>query len=338
MKNTNKPVRWASVGTSRIADMFAQGAQDVPACKLSAVCSRNPETGRAFSQRHGGGLEIFEDLAQLAASDDIDAAYIATPNSLHYEQNKLLLEHGKHVLCEKPATVLPGQLEQLQRIAEENGVVYLEAMLMMHQPQRAALHSALKGIGRIREAHLCYSQLSSRYGALLKGEVPNIFNPELAGGALLDLGVYCVNAAVDLFGVPETIDAHAVFMDSGADASGAAMLEYKDKIVTLSYSKTGRGVAPSEIIGDSGTVTVDMISMYGGIKLYQDEQTSELSGAADHIKALGQEARDFCGYITDQEFRNSEYPVMTRQMRDSSKLLHQIRKESGIRFPFEDEP
>lgn len=285
--NMNKPLRYAVIGTGGMANLFAATA--VPQLHLSAVYSRKYETGKEFSKHFGGTIDVFTDINSLALSDVADAVYIATPNSLHYHQSRLFLENGKHVLCEKPVSVKPTELYELQRISEEKGLVFLEAMMLMHQPERSILKQAIAEIGHVREAHLRISQLSSRYPALLSGTIPIIFDPEFAGGALMDLGVYCANAAVDLFGLPISICARSILLKCGVDASGAAILDYDDKLVTLEYSKTGQGIACSEIIGDAGTVTIDLISLYGGIRLHRNGVITMLSDPYSHTNALKHE-------------------------------------------------
>lgn len=166
----------------------------------------------------------------MAASPDIDAVYIASPNVLHAAQSRLFLENGKHVLCEKPLAARPEEVESLQALAANRGLVYMEAIMLLHMPQLAVLEEAVGRLGRISLAHFDFSQLSSKYPAYLEGAaLPNIFNPAMETGALMDLGVYCVYPALYLFGEPEELTASAVFLDSGADGAGAAVLRYPDQ-------------------------------------------------------------------------------------------------------------
>ena len=109
-------IRYGIIGTGWITEAFLAGAAGVPGMALRAVCSRREARGREFAARHGADL-VFTDPARMAASPDIDAVYIASPNVLHAAQSRLFLENGKHVLCEKPLAARPEEVESLQALA-----------------------------------------------------------------------------------------------------------------------------------------------------------------------------------------------------------------------------
>ena len=116
-----------------------------------------------------------------------------------------------HVLCEKPAAVTEKELERLYALAEAHHVVFMEGIMAPHQPRFAALQAAVARAGKLSSAVFEFSQLSSRYPALERGEMPNIFNPALCEGALMDIGYYGVYLAAALFGEPEEVFARATF-------------------------------------------------------------------------------------------------------------------------------
>ena len=232
-------IRIATVGTGWIVGEFLRGAKEVPEVEYVACYSRGRERGELFA-REWGVQKVYTDLEQMAQDDTIDAVYIASPNSLHYEQSKLFLQNGKHVICEKPITVEPEQLEELQQLAQQKQLIYLEALIGVYLPQMQVLKGAVERLGRVHLARFDFSQYSSKYPAYLRGEVPNIFNPKMATGGLMDLGIYCLYPAIILFGVPDKVDAHARFLDTGADASGCVTLQYADKTVVLTLqNRTG---------------------------------------------------------------------------------------------------
>ena len=142
------------------------------------------------------------------------------------------------MLCEKPITITSEEFSKLFFLAEENNVRYFEAIMYMHTHNRYTLKQMLNQIGNISSAHFDYSQLSSKYEALLAGELPNIFNPKMKTGALNDLGIYCVYPVLDLFREPKSVTAQQHFLFTGADGAGAAILKKEDKLVTVTYSKT----------------------------------------------------------------------------------------------------
>ncbi len=325
-------VRYGTVGTGWITDAFIKGTQMVEGLELYAVCSRERKKGEQFASDHGAKL-VFTNCQEMAECDEIDAVYIASPNALHYEQSKLFLQHGKHVICEKPITVEPEELMELQALAEEKSLIYMEAIMMLHLPQRELLRKALRRIGRVTTARFDFSQLSSKYPALLAGELPNIFNPRLATGCLMDLGIYCVYPAVDLFGEPQEISTNAGFLPSGADGYDNAIFVYPDKQVSISCSKLGQSVIGSEIMGDEGTIIIHSISKLTGISVIdRDGREEKLVGNVEKSELMSKEAQSFYNYITSPERYQTEYRENNRLTLLVNQLLKQMRKQAGIVF------
>ena len=293
-------VKYSVIGTSWITQSFIQGASLINGLLLDGVYSRSKEKGEAFA-RETGAKRVFNDFSELLTSDT-DLVYVASPNSCHYEQCKALIENKKHVICEKPITITLAEFQELSRLADEKGVIYFEAIMYMHSPARKVLKNAVDNLGVIRSATFDFSQLSSKYAALKKGELPNIFNPEMKTGALNDLGIYCVYPAVDLFGEPEKIVPVQHFLHTGADGAGSAAFVYKDKIVTIIYSKTGQSRAPSQIMGDEGTITIGSISQTDNIYIYNNKgEKNELVPDIDKKYHMGNEAESAYKFITDFE-------------------------------------
>lgn len=289
-------IKFGVIGSGWIAEEFVKGAELIDGFEFSAMYSRTKEKGEAFAAKFEG-VPVYTDLAEFAKSD-IDAVYIASPNSLHYSQSKLMLESGKHVLCEKPITILPEEFIELNELAEQNGLVYTEAIMMLHLSHRKIIKEKLKTLGNISTAHFDFSQLSSKYPALLRGENPNIFNPEMKTGCLRDLGIYCFYPAMDFFGEPKKIISSAGFLSTGADGFGTAILDYDDKQITLTYSKIGQDFCGSQIVGDKGTMTIGSISKLTDVEIHYNNGTSErLVGEIEKHILMSEEARDFYEYI-----------------------------------------
>lgn len=289
-------IKYGVIGSGWIAEEFIKGANLVDGLVFSAMYSRKFEKGKAFAEKFAD-VPVYTDINDFAKSD-IDAVYIASPNSLHYSQSKLMLENGKHVLCEKPITVLPEEFVELSELAESKGLVYTEAIMMLHLPQRKIIKEKLKSLGKISMAHFDFSQLSSKYPALIRGENPNIFNPEMKTGCLRDLGIYCFYPALDFFGKPEKIISSAGFLSTGADGYGSAILDYADKQVTLTYSKIGQDFSGSQIIGDKGTMTIGSVSKLTDIVIhYNDGATEKVYSDVEKHILMSAEAKDFSDYI-----------------------------------------
>lgn len=325
-------LRYGVIGTGWITRALIEGALAYPDLRLTAVCSRDAERGRAFAEDYGSA-RVFTDPATMAASDDIDMVYIASPNACHVRQSRLFLEAGKHVLCEKPLTAFPEEVEQLQRLAHSKGLLFREAIMLLYQPQLTVLQQAVEACGRISSAHFQFFQLSSKYEAYCHGETPNIFNPALHTGTLMDLGVYCVYPALLLFGEPIRVSAAASFMSTGADGSGSAILHYPDKEVVLSYSKVGQGIAPSEIIGDRATVTVGSIAKLEDIQLHPyGGQPQQLHGVDSKATLMGREIAAFARAVRGEDPMGETADRLALAV---SRLMYTIREKAGIRFPGE---
>ncbi len=325
-------MNYAIIGTGWIAKAFADGADLAGGFTPYAVYSRTEEKGRKFAESVGAE-KVFISLEEMAQCDEIEAVYIASPNAFHYAQSKLFLEHGKHVICEKPITVEPEEFEELFSLAKSKNLVYIEAIMMMHFPNRNLIENALKRIGKITTARVDFSQLSSKYPALKRGELPNIFNPEMATGSLMDLGVYNIYFALYFFGKPEKITSTAFMLETGADGAGTAVLHYPDKQITLTYSKLGQSRTATEIYGDEGTLVIESISKLVNIKLVHNDGTEELiAGDTGKEKVMSYEAKDFLKYISDYEDNKNEYFSCGEKALEVSRIMKEIRTQNGINY------
>ncbi len=185
--------------------------------------------------------------------------YVGSPNSAHREQVRRAIEAGKHVFVEKPAVPTAGEFAALCEQAATSGVVLFEGMRNVYDPGFDVVRELLPEVGAIRRVAFSYCQRSARYDKVLAGEPVNIFDPAMAGGALLDLGVYSIAAMVSLFGEPEHVAAMSVRIASGVDGSGVALLQYPGFVGEVEYSKITRSDRPSEIQGETGTLVIDRI-------------------------------------------------------------------------------
>ena len=317
-------IKYGVIGSGWIAEEFVKGAQKVDGMCFAAMYSRTYEKGKEFAEKFGCD-RIYTDINEFAESD-IDAVYIASPNLFHYEQSKLMLQNGKHVLCEKPITITPDEFNELFSFAKEKKLVYTEAIMMMHSPHTQTVKKALEKIGKITTAHFDFSQLSSKYKALKNGENPNIFNPEMKTGCLRDLGIYCYYPALEFFGLPQEVTATAGFIETGADGYGTAILDYSDKQVTLTYSKTGQDYCGSQIFGDKGTISIESISKLTGVRInFADGTKEEVQGEIDKDILMGYEAKNFYDFITDYDKNLQKYFEINERISEVNQLLFEVK-------------
>ncbi len=289
-------IRYATIGRGTIVDQFIAGAALSGEFLLAAVYSREEKTGRVFAQKHGCD-RVYTSLDELAAAPDIDAVYIASPNSCHVPQSEQMLLAGKHVICEKPIATSAAEYRRLKALADARGLVYMEAIIPLYVTGRAKIHEALASIGKIASARIDFAQLTSRYEALQRGEQVNIFDMSLAAGTLMDLGVYCVYAAVDLLGVPQTITATASYLPNGADSGGTALFDYGSFSAALTYTKVGHSAVGSEITGDKGTLVIERIGLYVGAYLVQNGVKTRLFADEPKEQLMSREAAAFAAFI-----------------------------------------
>jgi len=329
-------IRYATIGTGFITDSFIRGAAKSGEMKLAAVYSRTEEKGRDLARQHGEDILIFTDLQEMAASTLIDAVYIASPNSMHAPQAKLFLQHGKHVLVEKAAASNAMELTEVLNLAEEKGLVFMEAMKSLTMPAYLVLKENLERIGRIRKYVGIYCQYSSRYDRHKSGEPVNTFQRKFSNGALMDIGIYCLYPLVDLFGEPKKIQAQATILEEGGvDGSGSMLLQYSGMEAALLYSKISDSHLPSEIQGEKGSILIDRIGSPREITLILRDGSKEVLTPDTDKEDMVYEAQEFAKTIRE---KRSFSLINHRHLAKSvHKIMDEARRQVGLSFP-SDEP
>lgn len=259
----------ATIGTSQITGVFVDAVGRVPGVRIGSVYSRDAGRAAAFAAELGIGASE-SDLDALMGDPAIDAIYIASPNSIHAVQAAKALRAGKHVIVEKPAVTEIDDWDELVGLSKQNGVILLEAIRTRFDPGLGKVRELLPQVGELRRLTLRYEKRSSRYDLVLAGETPNIFDPRLGGGALRDLGIYCIHALVALVGPPESVLAADVKIRTGADGLGSIVASYPGFIADLHYSKITSPEQPSVIEGENGNLIIDAIDAPRAITLVLD--------------------------------------------------------------------
>lgn len=244
-------IRFGVVGTNWITDRFIQAGLENEDFILTAVFSRTEEKGRAFAAKYAGAA-IYTNLEDMVSSPEVDAVYIASPNSMHAEQALICMNHGKHVLCEKPAASNSRELKLMIEAARANDVLLMEAMKSTMMPNFSVIKDNLYKLGTVRRYFASYCQYSSRYDAYRQGNVLNAFNPEYSNGSLMDLGIYCLYPMVALFGKPDAVKAAGHMLTSGVDGEGSMVMSYPDMDAVIMHSKITDSYLPAEIQGRTG--------------------------------------------------------------------------------------
>lgn len=259
-------VSFATIGTSPISNDFIEVINASGATTYVGTLSRDAERARAFTTERGG-TQSFTSLEELAAAPGIDAVYIGSPNALHASQALACIAHGKHVIVEKPFAANEREARAVFAAAEAAGVVALEAMRPLHDPAFRRCQDAVAKLGRVRRASLHFGKFSSRYLEVLAGRQTNIFDCAMASGSLMDIGVYCVEPMIELFGAPKHVMSSTVLLDEGTrglthgaiDGAGDILCAYPDKTVALHHSKITNDNLSCQVEGEDATL------VFGGV-------------------------------------------------------------------------
>lgn len=323
-------LRFGIIGTNTITHNLLAAAREVPAFQLAAVYSRRLETAKAFADQYAVS-QIFDDLEAMARCDDLDAVYIASPNALHCRQALMFMAQGKHVLCEKPLCSNLAEMQALRQAAREHGVVLMEAMKTCSLPNYLRLKAHLHKIGPIRQVSSHYCQYSSRYDRYKAGEVLNAFLPELSNGALMDLGGYALYPVIDLLGVPQSIQASAVMLESGVDGAGAAVLGYGSALARVAYSKISDMATPSEIQGELGSVIIDHISQMNQVHIRYRDGREECISEPQSEHPMAYELAEFIATVEAGGLESARHSLALSEA--VAGVMTQIRRQIGLEFP-----
>ncbi|MDB5447626.1 MAG: putative dehydrogenase [Phenylobacterium sp.] len=242
-----QPISWGILGAGAIAQKFASDLLDLRDARLTAVASRSEASAQAFATAFGVP-HAHAGVAALSARPDIDAVYIATPNSDHLESALACIAAGKAVLIEKPIAVSADQARTIARAAAEKGVFCMEAMWMRFTPgvvrAKAMLEAGEIGQPLHLDARLFYPQAPD--------PTSRFYDPALGGGVLLDLGVYPVSLALHLFGRPSRVAGAAVSDGAAVEQQAAIALAWPDRTATLSCGFTGEADNAAVVVGAHG--------------------------------------------------------------------------------------
>src|SRR5919112_2928154 len=245
-------VSWGILGTGGIAHEFATGLHDTPDAETLAVGSRTEDSAREFAASFGIPRH-YGSYAELVSDPDVDVVYVATPHPFHAENVTLCLEAGKPVLCEKPMTVNAAQAERLIALAQDEDLFLMEGMWTRFFPLMERVRHLIPS-GAIGEPRLLHVDFGFRAPF---DPSQRLFNPDLGGGALLDVGVYCVSLSSMIFGPPDRVTGLAHLGETGVDEQSAAILEHGDgRMSTISVAI--RTATPQEamIAGTEGWIRI----------------------------------------------------------------------------------
>ncbi|PPK78378.1 putative dehydrogenase [Lacrimispora xylanisolvens] len=317
------------MGTGRIASILAETMVQMPEVCLYGAASRSLEKAEDFAARFSI-KKAYGSYEELAADSEVQLIYIATPHSEHSRNARLCLEHGKHVLCEKSFAANYSQAKEMIDLAQEKNLMITEAMWVRYMPMADTLKEVLAS-GIIGEPMTLTANL-----AYLVSDKHRIVAPELAGGALLDVGVYTLNFASLVFGDEITDIASSVIKtETGVDAQNSITLLYPGgKMAVLNSSIQVLSDRQGIIYGTKGFLVVENINNFESICVYNTDR--KLVGSYQRPEQITGYEYQVLASKDAIEQGWTECPQMPHQTTlNVMRVMDELRRQWGIRYPFE---
>ncbi len=327
----NKTIKWGILGCGLIAHAFADGLKQIPDARLEAVASKSGKAESFGSKFHV--TKRYASYEQLVNDPSIDIIYVATTHNFHFENMLLSLDHGIPVLSEKPFTINAFQAEQLIKKARKNQTFLMEGMWTRFLPcvtkLRELVHTE-RIIGEIRhfKGDFCVN--------LPYGNEHRVFNPKLAGGALLDVGVYPISfASMIMKQIPDIITSGVIMGETGVDIYANYLFSYKHGATSM-IASSNKYVLPHDafIFGTKGYINIPDFSHPTKINIFlnsQEKQTVEVPYESTGFQYEAIEA----GNCLRANKIESEFLPLTETL-EIMKTMDTLRSQWGFKYPDED--
>lgn len=326
----SKPTRWAILGAGNIARKFAEGLGALPEAELLAVGSRSQDKADAFATQFGIARR-YDSYEALVADPDIEIVYVATPHPQHRPHSQLCLNAGKAVLCEKPFAVNAAEAAETIELARRRGLFLMEAMWTRFLPIHAQVREWL-AVGAIGEPRLLTADFGFRGGWNPDGR---LLNPALAGGSLLDVGIYCIAYASMVFGCqPTKITGLPGIGETGVDEQAAFVLGYdRGELALLASAVRTSTPHLARIDGTEGRITAP--AFWHGTQATlerpgQEPETVELPLAGN---GYNYQAAEAMACLAEGRLESDRMPL--DETVANLQIADELRRQWGLRYPFE---
>jgi predicted dehydrogenase len=322
-------IRWAILGAGNIAQSFVKDFPLVKNGELVAIAARDKERAKEFAASHN--IPLAYTYEELYNSSEVDVVYIATTHNFHFEQSMQCMQQGKAVLCEKPITINDTESKQLTALSKEKNIFLMEAMWTYFLP---AVIKAQQWIneGKIGALKVIQADFAFPMEKNLEGRM---YNPLLAGGALLDLGVYNV-ALATLFmkQKPDSIIASGVLTETGVDATTAMIFKYGNTLATLCTSMVTRMNNKLLLFGENGYIEIPEFWRAKSAILY-DKEFQLVESFKDERQSHGFIYQ--MQHATDKILNNEiESNIITHQRSNEiQEIMTEVRRQIGLQYPME---
>ena len=318
------------VGSGKIVQEFLPWLASSPVFEVAALCStqRSADKAAALCAQYGVPFHV-TDYSQLLAA--VDVVYIALPNLLHTAYAKAALEAGRHVIVEKPLAPCASEAAALSALAHRKGCFLFEAVTTQYLENYRKLRQLLPRVGQVKLVQCNFSQYSSRYDAFCAGQTAPVFDPQQAGGALMDLAVYNVSYIVGLFGEPQQVH-YAANVEKGIDTSGILTMDYRS-FKAVSIAAKDCAAPPRYVIqGTRGYLLQKSTANFcGPVTLHLND------GREEHFSLNGKRPRCAAEFeIIAHAIAAGDQELCSGMLETSlavSRVLTAARQSAGIKFP-----
>ncbi|NLP35201.1 MAG: Gfo/Idh/MocA family oxidoreductase [Clostridiales bacterium] len=328
-----RTIKWGIIGAGRIASTFASALNSLENVELTAIASRNQDRAEEFARKFKI-KKAYGSYEELAKDPEVDVVYIATPHSEHKDNSALCIQHRKAVLCEKPFTINRHEAEYLISLAKEHKVFLMEAMWTKFLPVNAIVKSwiAEKKIGEVRHIRASFGYYSEF------DRSSRIYNPDTAGGALLDVGIYPISYVMYLLDeLPEHVISSAVIGRSNVDEQNVISLRFKNGVLADLSSAISVDIgSDAVIIGDKGKIVVPEFWKADKADRYDAQGNLVETYSLPHPKnGYEYEAKEVNHCLREGKTESSIHPLQSTL--EIMTIMDQIRQEWGLQYPQEKE-
>lgn len=322
-----KTYHWASLGCGVIANQLAQAMQK-EGRTLYGVANRTHAKAVDFAQKYGIP-KVYDQIQDLFADEDVDIIYISTPHNTHISYLQEALKHGKHVLCEKSITLNSAQLGLALALAAREHVILAEAMTIYHMPLYKELHTLVES-GRLGPLKM----IQMNFGSYKEYDMSNrFFNPSLAGGALLDIGVYALSFIRWFFSEsPDQMVSQVKFAPSGVDEqAGILLMNPSGEMAAVTLSLHAKQPKRGMLAFDKGYIEIyDYPRAERAIVTYTEDGRQEILEYGATEDALSYEIRDM-----ERAVSGAANEMHLDYTSDVMSMMTEIRKTWGLSYPEE---
>jgi predicted dehydrogenase len=321
--------KWGILGPGGIAKAFAEDLKLLQGHSIAAVGSRSLSNAQSFSDTFGG--TPYGSYEELVENPQVDAIYVATPHPAHRDNVILALNAGKPVLCEKPFSVNAYDAQNMVDAATKNNVALMEAMWARFLPHYAKAREIVASgvLGKIHTIHADHGQ------RLADRNIPRLIEPDLAGGALLDLGIYPVSFAHMVLGNPTAITSSAVLTEKGVDAQTSMIFDYADGAqAVLNTTMIEQTPCRAVVAGLNGWLEIDR-TFYNPANMRVILNDGTVTEYPNTYKGHGlrEQAETFKQLVMSGK-KQSEI-LNWKDTVDIMKTLDTVRDQIGVKYPFE---